>query len=215
MAMVLDGRVASAPRIRDRITGGRAQITGNFTEEEARDLAIVLAAGSLPGPIQIVSYERIEAVVHPQSIVHSFVEFVDGSLLAQVGEPNMELPILYALTYPDRVEDLALCTFDPVTSSPLTFEEVDRGGFPLFGLGVDAGARGGISPAVFNAANEVAVAGFLERGLGFLEMGDVVAQALESLPSREPTGVQDVLDVDAEARRLAGEAVERLVARKS
>jgi len=83
-----------------------------------------------------LEYDAIDAVVHPQSIIHSFVEFVDGSVLAQLGFPTMELPILYALSYPDRVSDETLRTYDPVAASPLTFEEIDHGAFRLFGLGV-------------------------------------------------------------------------------
>jgi 1-deoxy-D-xylulose-5-phosphate reductoisomerase len=155
-------------------------------------------------------YEAIDAVVHPQSIVHSFVEFVDGSLLAQVGEPNMELPILYAFTWPERIRDGALHTFDPVAASPLTFEPVDREAFPLFGLGTGAGASGGLAPAMFNAANEVAVAAFLEKRVRFLEMADVVARAVEAAPGHDPRSLEEVLEADREARRLAAEVVARL-----
>jgi 1-deoxy-D-xylulose-5-phosphate reductoisomerase len=157
-----------------------------------------------------VPYESIEAVVHPQSIVHSFVEFVDGSILAQVGDPTMELPILYALTHPRRRADPALRTFDPVAASPLTFERVDREAFPLYGLGVDAGAAGGLAPAYFNAANEVAVEAFLQERIGFLDMGDVVAAAVDRAPRMEPSGLDVVLEGDREARRLAWAGVERL-----
>ena len=86
-----------------------------------------------------IAYERLDAIVHPQSVIHSLVEFVDGSVLAQLGFPTMELPILYALTYPNRIEDAALQTYDPVRSSPLTFEPIDDAAFPLFEVGVRAG----------------------------------------------------------------------------
>jgi 1-deoxy-D-xylulose-5-phosphate reductoisomerase len=154
-------------------------------------------------------YEAIDAVVHPQSIVHSFVEFVDGSILAQVGEPTMELPILYALTHPHRRPDDALQTFDPVSASPLTFEPVDRDVFRLYGVGVGAGAKGGMAPAYFNAANEVAVQAFLDGRLGFLDMADVVESAVASAPSMEPSALEMVLEGDQEARRLARAAVQR------
>jgi 1-deoxy-D-xylulose-5-phosphate reductoisomerase len=157
-----------------------------------------------------VGYDRIEAVVHPQSIVHSFVEFVDGSLLAQVGEPNMELPILYALTHPERVEDGTLRSFDPVAASPLTFEAVDHDAFPLFGLGTGAGARGGLAPATFNAANEVAVEAYLQSRIRFPEMAQVVARALETAPTSEPGSVEEVLEADREARRVARAETDRL-----
>jgi len=146
-------------------------------------------------------------VVHPESIVHSFVEFTDGSVLSQLGFPTMELPILYALSHPGRVADPILRTFDPVQSSPLTFEEVDRDRFKLFALGVGAGVRGGTVPAVFNAANEVAVGAFLSREVRFLEMADVVAHALEVVPRRNVVTVNDVLQADSAARHAAREFV--------
>jgi 1-deoxy-D-xylulose-5-phosphate reductoisomerase len=155
-------------------------------------------------------YDRIGAVVHPQSIVHSFVEFVDGSVLAQMGFPTMELPILYALNYPERVEDGALRTYDPVRASPLTFEDIDHEAFPLFGLGVEAGRRGGCAAAVYNAGNEIAVQAFLEERVRFPEMADVVEAALDGVGVHEIHDVGDVLAADAEARSLAIGAVRRL-----
>ena len=154
-----------------------------------------------------IDYERIEAIVHPQSIVHSFVEFTDGSVLAQLGFPTMELPILYALSHPERVSDASLRTFDPVRSSPLTFEEIDRERFGLFALGVEAGVRGGTAPAVFNAANETAVQAFLSGDIRFLEMPEVVAYALETVPKRNVETVDDVLEADRAARIAARESV--------
>ena len=107
-------------------------------------------------------YDAIEVVVHPQSIVHSFVEFCDGSVLAQMGFPSMELPVLYALTHPERVPDTGVPRFDPVAAGPLTFEPVRARSFPALRSGIAAGRAGGAAPAVFNAANEVAVAAFLD-----------------------------------------------------
>ncbi len=159
-----------------------------------------------------LGYDHIDVVVHPQSIVHSFVEFVDGSVLAQIGFPTMELPILYALSYPERVEDPALQTYDPVKSSPLTFEEVDRKGFPLFGLGIAAGRSGGTAPAVFNAANEVAVDAFLDGGVRFPEMADVVEGTLETVPPVPIESIDDVLEADARAREAAAARVRALTA---
>ena len=97
-----------------------------------------------------LGYDRIDAVIHPQSIVHSFVEFVDGSVLAQLGFPTMELPMWYALTYPERITDGVLQTYDPVRSSPMTFEEIDHAVFPLFGLGAEAGAEVGADDEAFD-----------------------------------------------------------------
>jgi 1-deoxy-D-xylulose-5-phosphate reductoisomerase len=152
-----------------------------------------------------IDYDRIEAIVHPQSIVHSFVEFTDGSVLAQLGFPTMELPILYALTHPAHIADASLRTFDPVRSSPLTFEEIDGERFGLFALGVEAGVRGGTAPAVFNAANETAVEAFLSREIRFLDMPDIVAHTLETVPERNVETVDDVLEADRAARTVARE----------
>ena len=157
-----------------------------------------------------LAYDRIEAVLHPQSIIHSFVEFVDGSVLSQLGLPTMELPILYALSYPERVEDDALRTYDPVRSSPLTFEQIEQAAFPLFGLGVEAGAKGGAVPAAYNAGNEIAVHAFLEGRIRFPEMADVVCGAIEGVGVGQLTSVEDVLAVDGTARAVATEVVHRL-----
>ena len=157
-----------------------------------------------------LAYDRIDAVVHPQSIIHSFVEFVDGSVLSQLGFPTMELPILYALSYPERVDDVALRTYDPVRSSPLTFERIDEDAFPLFGLGTEAGANGGAAPAVYNAGNEIAVQAFLEGRIRFPEMADVVSEAIEEVGAGQLTNVADVLAVDGAARVVATEVARRL-----
>lgn len=157
-----------------------------------------------------VEYDRLEVVVHPQSVVHSFVEFLDGSVLAQMGFPTMELPLLYALSYPERVDDPGLRSFDPIRASPLEFQKVDREAFALFALGERAGREGGTSPVVFNAANEVAVLGFLEERLRFPQMGDVVAEALARLGGRRIETLEHVLAVDQEARRIAQEAINNL-----
>jgi 1-deoxy-D-xylulose-5-phosphate reductoisomerase len=146
-------------------------------------------------------YERIEVVVHPQSIVHSFVEFVDGSVLAQLGVPSMELPVLYALTHPDRVPDDGVPQFDPVASSPLTFEPIRTELFPAFALGVNAGKHGGAAPAVFNAANEAAVALFLDGRIRFRDIGVAIASALDALSSRDGGTREAILAADAAARR--------------
>lgn len=156
-----------------------------------------------------ISYDRIEAVVHPQSIVHSFVEFVDGSVIAQLGFPTMELPILYALTYPERLADPELRTFDPVKSSPLTFEPIDLDAFPLFQIGNEAGRRGGTAPAVFNAANEVAVAAFLIGDLSFRMIADVVGEVMTRAKTRSVTHLEEVLEADGEAREIARKLVQR------
>ncbi len=156
-----------------------------------------------------IDYSHIDVVVHPQSIIHSLVEFVDGSVLAQMGFPTMELPILYALTYPERVADARLRTFDPVRSSPLTFEEVDREAFPHFRIGVEAGRRGGTAPAAFNAANEVAVQAFLEERVSFPGMADAVEAGLEGAGGAPVTRLEEIIEADRKARRLASEWISR------
>jgi 1-deoxy-D-xylulose-5-phosphate reductoisomerase len=148
-----------------------------------------------------VPYERIEVVVHPQSVVHSFVEFVDGSVLAQLGAPSMELPILYALTHPERLPDAGVPPFDPVELGPLTFERVRTEDFPALRLGIEAGRRGGAAPAVFNAANEEAVALFLAGRIGLLEIARAIEGALAAVGDA-PGGTRDLLlAADAAARR--------------
>ena len=145
-------------------------------------------------------YDRIQVVVHPQSVVHSFVEFVDGSVLAQLGVPSMELPVLYALTYPERVADTGVPAFDPVAVSPLTFEPVREAQFPAFALGVQAGRAGGAAPAVFNAANEAAVALFLAGRITFRDIGNAIAGALDAVGDRPGDTREALLTADAAAR---------------
>jgi 1-deoxy-D-xylulose-5-phosphate reductoisomerase len=151
-------------------------------------------------------YDAIDVVVHPQSIVHGLVEFVDGSILAQVGYPSMELPILYALTHPERVADGDLRRFDPVAVGTLTFEPVRREAFPTFDLGVAAGRAGGTAPAVFNAANEVAVQAFLSGRIPFGRIPAVIAEALETQDPAPAADLEAVTEADRHARAHAEEA---------
>ena len=152
-----------------------------------------------------IPYDRIEVVVHPQSIVHSFVEFVDGSVLAQLGVPSMELPVLYALTHPDRVPDAGVQRFDPVAHSPLTFEPLRSDEFPAFALGIAAGQRGGAAPAVFNAANEAAVALFLDERIRFRDIGAAIANTLDAFGDLPGDTHEALLAADAAARRFVQE----------
>jgi 1-deoxy-D-xylulose-5-phosphate reductoisomerase len=154
-------------------------------------------------------YDRIGVVIHPQSIVHSFVEFVDGSVVAQLGFPTMELPILYALTHPHRVEDRELRSFDPVQASPLTFEEPDGDRFPLLGIGIESGKQGGTAPTAFNAANEVAVAAFLAGEISFPGIAEVVGEVLSGGTVSPVSELGDVLDADRVARLAAQAQVHR------
>lgn len=153
-------------------------------------------------------YDQVTAVVHPQSIIHSFVEFSDGSVLAQLGFPNMELPILYALTHPDRLADDGVARFDPVAAGPLTFEPVRLEVFPAFALGVSAGKAGGTAPAVFNAANEAAVAAFLAGRMPFGRIAEVIDVVLAAHTVTPADSLDAVRTADAWARRRAGEVLE-------
>lgn len=147
-----------------------------------------------------VPYDRIDVVVHPQSIVHSFVEFVDGSVLAQLGVPSMELPILYALSWPERLPDAGVPQLNPSTLGSLSFEPVRYSDFPMLRLGIEAGRTGGSAPAVYNAANEVAVANFLDGHLPFSGIAECVSMALRSLSELPGDSLTALQDADTRAR---------------
>jgi 1-deoxy-D-xylulose-5-phosphate reductoisomerase len=152
-------------------------------------------------------YDALEVVVHPQSIIHAFVEFCDGSVIAQLGFPSMELPILYALTHPGRLPDTGVRRFDPVAAAPLTFEPVRREVFQALDLGLAAGRAAGTAPAVYNAANEVAVAAFLDGAISFGRIGEIIARVLESHSPGPATSVDVVREADRWARARARESV--------
>jgi 1-deoxy-D-xylulose-5-phosphate reductoisomerase len=147
-----------------------------------------------------IPYDCIDVVVHPQSIIHSFVEFIDGSVLAQMGVPSMELPILFALTFPERVADSGVPSYNPVTSGSLTFEDVRHDDFPMLAIGIGAGRTGGTAPAVFNAANEAAVSLFLASRIRFDEIPMLVRSALDSRVAGAASSLDDVWRADASAR---------------
>jgi 1-deoxy-D-xylulose-5-phosphate reductoisomerase len=149
-----------------------------------------------------VPYEKIDVVVHPSSIVHGLVRFRDGAALAHVGYPDMRVPISYALTYPERRETPvpALDLSKPLT---LEFEPPDPDRFPLLPLAREAGERGGTYACAFNAANEVAVAAFLDRRIGFLEIAPLVEDALAQVDGAPARDVSELVEADAEARRAA------------
>jgi 1-deoxy-D-xylulose-5-phosphate reductoisomerase len=144
-------------------------------------------------------YSKIDVVIHPQSIVHSVVQFVDGSMLAQMGKPDMRLPILYALSYPDRLKsDLGASLLE---FPALTFAPVDERRYPCYRLAVAAARAGGTAPTVLSAANEVAVAAFLEHRLSFGALHDVIASALDAIPARPAASLDDVMEADRATRR--------------
>jgi 1-deoxy-D-xylulose-5-phosphate reductoisomerase len=150
-------------------------------------------------------YDAIEVVVHPQSVIHAFVEFSDRSVLAQVGFPSMELPILYALTFPERVADQGVRRFDPIAAGTLGFEPLRNDVFRAFALGVAMGRRGGSAPVAFNAANEVAVAAFLDGAIRFGRIAEVIEAVCAAHDPVPVTSVEVVRDVDAWARARARE----------
>jgi 1-deoxy-D-xylulose-5-phosphate reductoisomerase len=150
--------------------------------------------------------ERIEVVVHPQSVIHSLVDYVDGSTLAQLGNPDMRTPIAHALAYPERV-DSGVEPLDLFRIARLDFEPPDFARFPCLALAYEALRRGGTAPAILNAANEVAVAAFLERRLPFLGIGKLIAATLDGVAAGREGSLDDVLAADAQARRFASEAI--------
>jgi 1-deoxy-D-xylulose-5-phosphate reductoisomerase len=150
-----------------------------------------------------LGYDQLEVVVHPQSIVHAFAEFVDGSVLAQLSFPNMELPILYALTHPARVADAGTRRFDPVAAGALTFEPLDPLRFPAYAVGRRAATAGGTAPAAFNAANEVAVELFLEGRIPFGRVAEVIERTLADHTVTPADSLDAVRRADGDARRQA------------
>lgn len=147
-------------------------------------------------------HENVEVVVHPQSVIHSMVEYVDGSTLAQLGNPDMRTPIAYALAWPERMPS-GVGRLDPFTIRRLDFEEPDPQRFPSLRLAREAIAAGGTSPAILNAANEVAVAHFLAGDLRFPHIADVVEATLQSIPGEAADSLDAVLAADAAARACA------------
>lgn len=154
-----------------------------------------------------LSYDAMEVVVHPQSIIHAFVEFCDGSVIAQLGFPTMELPILYALTHPERLADSGVRRFDPVAVGALTFEPVRTDIFRAFRAGVAAGRAGGTAPAAFNAANEEAVAAFLAGAIPLGRIAEIIERVLEAHRGEPVRDLETVRAADRQARVLAREVL--------
>ncbi len=159
-----------------------------------------------------VAIDRVEVIIHPQSVVHSFVEWSDGAVIAQLSEPDMRLPIGYALAFPERLT----VPFGPIDwqrLGALTFEPPDLEAFPCLGLAYEAGRAGGLAPAWLNAANEVAVQAFLDGRIAWRRIADVIRATLDG-PTGAPAGAvtaDDVYDADRVARSVAAAAVERMV----
>jgi 1-deoxy-D-xylulose-5-phosphate reductoisomerase len=156
-----------------------------------------------------VGYDHIDVVVHPQSIVHSMIETTDGATLAQLCQPDMRLPIGYALAYPDR-SHAPFGTMDWTVATSLEFLPPDREAFPCLDLAYRAGRLGGTAPACLNGANEVAVEAFIAERIRWVDIPDVIASALDDYNVSDPTTVEHVLDADRAGRDLAAAAVARL-----
>jgi 1-deoxy-D-xylulose-5-phosphate reductoisomerase len=155
-----------------------------------------------------VGYDDIDVVVHPQSIVHSMVEFSDGATVAQLSRPDMRLPIAYALAWPDR-SGVAFGALDWSTACRLEFEPPDRDAFPCLDLAYAAGRAGGTAPAWLNAANEVAVAAFEKGLIPWTGIADVIEETLHDHDGTEAVSVDVVTEADRRARREAEKAVQR------
>ncbi len=171
-----------------------------------KGLELIEAAHLFP-----VGLDRIEILVHPQSIIHSMVEYRDRSTLAQLGSPDMRIPIASALAWPDRMETPCQ-PLNLAQAGRLDFEAPDDVRFPALRLARQVAEQGGLAPAILNAANEVAVAAFLNKAIGFLDIAMIVEDVLNRYSAPEPSGIDDVLEADAQARRMAGQVMERLTA---
>jgi len=171
-----------------------------------KGLELIEAARLFPIPS-----ERIEIIVHRQSVIHSMVEYVDGSVLAQMGPPDMRTPIAYCLAWPDRMA-APMAPLDLVGIGRLDFEAPDPVRFPAIRLAREALEAGGARPAILNAANEIAVEAFLQRRIGFLEIAAIVADTLNRFDPAAPETLDAVLSVDTEARHVARELVKDCVA---
>lgn len=153
--------------------------------------------------------DQVEVVVHPQSVIHSMVEYVDGSVLAQLGNPDMRTPIAHALAWPERI-DSGVSSLDIIATAQLDFSAPDAERFPCLRLAAEAARVGQTAPALLNAANEVAVAAFLERRLAFNNIARVIERVMEQVPVTEPVSLEVVQSADSQARALARTLVDPL-----
>ena len=156
--------------------------------------------------------EKIKVLIHPQSVVHSMVRYRDGSVLAQLGQPDMRTPIAYGLAWPERIE-AGVVPLSLTQLAALSFSEPELDRFPCLSLAFAAAAAGGTAPTVLNAANEVAVAAFLDEGLPYLQIPVVVEKVLNTIPSINADSLELILDIDARARRVAEKVVKEILCR--
>lgn len=153
--------------------------------------------------------EKIQVLIHPQSVVHSMVRYCDGSVIAQMGQPDMRTPIAYGLAWPDRI----VAGVEPLSLTQLTalnFTEPDLLRFPCLSLAFQAGKQGGLAPAVLNAANEIAVAAFLDNALGYVQISEVVERVLNGIEPTVASSLEDILEADAKARTMAVDVIQHL-----
>jgi 1-deoxy-D-xylulose-5-phosphate reductoisomerase len=155
-----------------------------------------------------IPVDRVKVVIHPQSIIHSMVEFIDSSILAQMSRPDMKLPITYALFWPDRVES-DFGQLDLSDTLQLTFEAPDLNKFRALALAYKVASTGGTAPAVFNAANEIAVAAFLESAVKFTDITDIVDNTLQKVDIVSEPQLDDILQADQRAREFASEQIRK------
>ena len=174
-----------------------AKISVDSASMMNKGLELIEAARLFPVP-----HDRIEIVVHRQSVIHSMVDYVDGSMLAQLGPSDMRVPIAHTLAWPDRMAT-PMAPLDLVAIGRLDFEAIDPVRFPAIRLAREALNAGGARPAILNAANEIAVAAFLDGRIGFLEIAAIVEDILDRYDPSAPTTLEAVIAVDAEARRIA------------
>ena len=153
--------------------------------------------------------EKIQVLIHPQSVVHSMVRYCDGSVIAQMGQPDMRTPIAYGLAWPDRIT-AGVQSLSLTQQAALNFMEPDLQRFPCLSLAFQAGKQGGTAPVILNAANEIAVAAFLDNALQYLQIPEVVERVLNTTPPSTPSSLEDILEVDAQSRVLATDVIQRL-----
>ncbi|HCN90857.1 MAG TPA: 1-deoxy-D-xylulose-5-phosphate reductoisomerase, partial [Oxalobacteraceae bacterium] len=153
-----------------------------------------------------VQADQIEVVIHPQSVIHSLVSYVDGSVLAQLGNPDMRTPIAHALAYPERIAS-GVAQIDLAQIACLTFERPDFKRFPCLKLAYDALQAGGTAPAILNAANEIAVQAFLDGQIGFRAIDQLIARVMDKLPHSEVTDIEALREQDRRAREVANSLI--------
>lgn len=155
------------------------------------------------------SPEHIQVVIHPQSVIHSMVEYVDGSVLAQLGNPDMRTPIAHALAWPERIAS-GVASLDIVATKCLDFSAPDLARFPCLALAIDAAGKGGSAPIVLNAANEVAVELFLNEQIRFDQIATLISNVMSQISNRSPNNIDDVIAIDKEARELAIDLIQTM-----